>query len=75
MPTMRGYQRPWLRGDVVAGVTAATVVVPHAMGYATIADLPPQVGLAAASDDPVATVTTLTLLVGVLLFLATPAPE
>lgn len=39
------YQRSWLRGDVVAGVTAAAVVVPQAMAYATIAGLPLVVGL------------------------------
>lgn len=39
------YQRGWLRGDVVAGVTAAAVVIPQAMGYATVAGLPVQVGL------------------------------
>ena len=37
--------REWLRPDVVAGLTAAAVVVPKAMAYATIAGLPVQVGL------------------------------
>ena len=31
--------------DVVAGLTAAAVVIPKAMAYATIAGLPVQVGL------------------------------
>jgi MFS superfamily sulfate permease-like transporter len=39
------YQKDWLRPDVVAGLTAAAVVIPKAMAYATIADLPVQVGL------------------------------
>jgi SulP family sulfate permease len=39
------YRRAWLRGDVVGGITAGLVVVPQAMAYATIADLPVQVGL------------------------------
>jgi sulfate permease, SulP family len=39
------YERQWLRGDVVAGLTAAAVVVPQAMAYATIAGLPVVVGL------------------------------
>ena len=34
------YQRDWLRFDIVAGVTAAAVVIPKAMAYATIAGLP-----------------------------------
>ena len=42
---MRNYQRGWLRGDIVAGLTAAAVVLPKAMAYATVADLPVQIGL------------------------------
>src|SRR6266404_2161284 len=37
---LRSYQRPWLRSDVVAGLTAAAVVVPQAMAYGAIAGLP-----------------------------------
>lgn len=37
--------KPTARADVVAGVTAAAVVAPKAMAYATIAGLPIQVGL------------------------------
>ncbi len=40
-----GYQRDWLRPDVIAGLTTAAVVIPKAMAYATIAGLPVQVGL------------------------------
>src|SRR5215471_13122050 len=40
-----GYQRDWLRPDVVAGLSAAAVVIPKAMAYATVAGLPVQVGL------------------------------
>jgi high affinity sulfate transporter 1 len=40
-----GYDRSWLGPDLIAGVTAAAVVVPQAMGYATVAGLPPEVGL------------------------------
>lgn len=39
------YRREWLRFDVVAGITAAAVVIPKAMAYATIAGLPVEVGL------------------------------
>ena len=42
---LRGYQNDWLRPDVIAGLTAAAVVIPKAMAYATIAGLPVQVGL------------------------------
>ncbi|MEM5341400.1 SulP family inorganic anion transporter [Paraburkholderia azotifigens] len=39
------YQKSWLKPDVIAGVTAAAVVLPKAMAYATVAGLPVQVGL------------------------------
>ncbi len=42
---LAAYQRPWLRGDLVAGLTAAAVVIPQAMAYATIAGLPLVTGL------------------------------
>ena len=42
---LRRYPKAWLRLDVVAGLTAAAVVIPKAMAYATIAGLPVQVGL------------------------------
>jgi sulfate permease, SulP family len=45
MAWIQGYQRAWLRPDVVAGLTAAAVVIPKAMAYATIAGLPVQAGL------------------------------
>jgi high affinity sulfate transporter 1 len=42
---LRSYERPWLRADVVAGLTTAAVVIPKAMAYGTVAGLPVQVGL------------------------------
>ncbi|MNF39209.1 putative sulfate transporter [compost metagenome] len=39
------YQRAWFKSDVIAGLTAAAVVIPKALAYATIAGLPVQVGL------------------------------
>jgi high affinity sulfate transporter 1 len=42
------YRREWLRGDVVAALTTWALVVPQAIAYAQIADLPPQAGLFAA---------------------------
>ncbi|MHC9045039.1 SulP family inorganic anion transporter [Microbacterium saperdae] len=44
-PTLVGYDRAWWGQDVVAGLAAGAVVVPQAMAYATIANLPVQVGL------------------------------
>ncbi|WP_248703423.1 SulP family inorganic anion transporter [Curtobacterium sp. MWU13-2055] len=44
-PTLRGYDRRWLGRDVLAGLSAGAVVVPQAMAYASIAELPAQVGL------------------------------
>src|SRR5262249_57869989 len=40
-----GYQKEWLRSDLIAGLITAAVVIPKAMAYATIAGLPVQVGL------------------------------
>jgi sulfate permease, SulP family len=40
-----GYQKDWLRYDLIAGLITAAVVIPKAMAYATIAGLPVQVGL------------------------------
>jgi sulfate permease, SulP family len=44
-PTLRGYQRSWLGPDAIAGLSAGAVVIPQSMAYATIANLPVQVGL------------------------------
>jgi len=41
----RGYQRSWLRGDVMAGLTVAAYLVPQGMAYATVAGLAPVAGL------------------------------
>jgi len=45
----RRYDRAWLRGDVVAGLTVAALVVPKALGYAGIANVPIENGLYAAA--------------------------
>lgn len=45
---LRGYQRAWLRGDLIAGVTVAAYLVPQVMAYAALAGLPPVTGLWAA---------------------------
>ena len=48
LAVLRGYQRAWLRADVIAGVTVAAYLVPQVMAYATVAGLPPVTGLWAA---------------------------
>ena len=71
------YEKQWARADLVAGLTAAAVVIPKALAYATIAGLPVQVGLYTAclpmliyafigSSRPlsVSTTTTLAILAG-----------
>jgi SulP family sulfate permease len=81
-----GYRKELLRFDVVAGLTAAAVVIPKAMAYATIAGLPVQVGLYTALVPAViyallgtsrvlsvTTTTTISILVGT--ELATIAPD
>ena len=42
---LRGYERSWLRGDVLAGLTVAAYLVPQVMAYASLAGLPPVAGL------------------------------
>ncbi len=46
---IRGYERRWLRGDLIAGVTVAALIVPKNLGYAGIAGIPLQNGLYAAA--------------------------
>jgi len=46
---MRTYDRAWLRGDLIAGVTVAALIVPKNLGYAGIAGIPLQNGLYAAA--------------------------
>src|SRR5437764_1632729 len=46
---IRSYERSWLRGDLIAGVAVAALVVPKNLGYAGIAGIPLQNGLYAAA--------------------------
>src|SRR6185437_1967281 len=82
---LRHYRREWLRQDLTAGLASATVVIPKAMAYATIAGLPLQVGLYTVlmpmiiyalfgSSRPlsVSTTTTLAILVAAQLNLVVP---
>ncbi|MGE5153075.1 MAG: SulP family inorganic anion transporter, partial [Bdellovibrio bacteriovorus] len=83
-----GYQKDWLRLDLVAGLTTAAVVVPKAMAYATVAGLPVEVGLYTAfvpmviyailgTSRPlsVSTTTTLAILTGTQLALVVPGGD
>jgi SulP family sulfate permease len=46
---LRDYQRAWLRGDLVAGVVVAALIIPKNLGYAEIAGVPLESGLYAAA--------------------------
>ncbi len=85
---LHGYQKSWLRPDLLAGLTTAAVVVPKAMAYATIAGLPVEVGLYTAfvplviyailgTSRPlsVSTTTTLAILTGTQLALVVPGGD
>lgn len=41
----RGYERSWLRSDLIGGVVLAAILVPQGMAYAELAGLPPVTGL------------------------------
>jgi sulfate permease, SulP family len=45
---LRRYQRSWLRGDLIAGVTVTAYLIPQVMAYAAVAGVPPVAGLWAA---------------------------
>ena len=44
-PAIRPYQQQWLRADILAGLAAGAVVIPQAMAYATVVNMPVQFGL------------------------------
>ncbi|HEX3197410.1 MAG TPA: SulP family inorganic anion transporter, partial [Propionibacteriaceae bacterium] len=46
---LRSYDRQWLRGDLIAGMTVAALIIPKNLGYAEIAGIPVQNGLYAAA--------------------------
>jgi len=46
--SLRGYDRRWLRGDLIAGLTVWAVLVPESLAYASIAGVSPVIGLYAA---------------------------
>lgn len=46
---LSSYDRSWLRGDLVAGVVVAALIIPKNLGYAGIAGIPLENGLYAAA--------------------------
>src|SRR5262245_14430618 len=42
---LRNYDRVWLRGDLLAGITLAAYLLPAALGDASLANLQPEAGL------------------------------
>ena len=42
---LAAYDRTWLRGDVMAGITLAAYLLPSAIGDSSLAGVPPQAGL------------------------------
>ncbi len=42
---VRGYERTWLRGDVLAGVTVTAYLIPQVMAYAEVAGVPSEAAL------------------------------
>ena len=43
-----GYEKAWLRGDILAGLTVLALLIPEGMAYAEIAGMPPQTAFYAA---------------------------
>ena len=41
----RGYDRTHLRPDLIAGLTVGVVLLPQAIAFSLLAQLPPQMGL------------------------------
>ena len=85
---LTAYRKDWLKPDVVAGLTAAAVVIPKAMAYATVAGLPVEVGLyttfvpmlvyaalGTSSVLSVSTTTTIAILTGADLAAAVPGGD
>ncbi|MDA8965512.1 SulP family inorganic anion transporter, partial [Pseudomonadales bacterium] len=50
---LQGYRRDMFKGDIVAGVTIAFMLIPQGMAYAVVAGLPPEYGLYACVVPPI----------------------
>jgi sulfate permease, SulP family len=79
------YRAEWARPDIIAGLTAAAVIIPKAMAYATVAGLPIEIGIYTAIVPAlvyavlgtsrvlsVTTTTTIAILVGAQLAVVVP---
>lgn len=44
LSVLRGYQRPWLRLDLIAGLTVGAMLIPQSMAYAELAGMAPEYG-------------------------------
>ncbi len=49
MSDLAGYESSWFRSDLLAAVTVWAIVVPESIAYASIAGMPPETGLYAAT--------------------------
>ena len=49
---LKTYEAAFLKGDAIAGLTVAVVLIPQAMAYAMLAGLPPVYGLYAGAVTP-----------------------
>ncbi|MEO5353970.1 MAG: SulP family inorganic anion transporter [Magnetococcus sp. XQGC-1] len=45
---LRGYQSAWIKGDLIAGLTACIVMIPSVLAYAELVHMPPISGIYAA---------------------------
>ena len=48
------YDRSWLKGDMIAGLSVWALMVPTSLGYAAISGVPVQYGLYAAAAGLIA---------------------
>lgn len=52
-PSLRGYDRKWLRADIMAALVVAAIAIPQSLGYAVIVGVPVQAGLYCALLAPI----------------------
>ena len=52
--TVRTYQRDWFPNDLIAGISVAAVAIPIGIAYASLAGLPPAIGIYSCVLPPVA---------------------
>ncbi len=52
-PNLRGYQRRWLKSDLMAAMVVTAIAIPESLGFAVIVGLPVQTGLYCALLAPI----------------------